>query len=123
MTGLYLLGLLIAFVAGVKYSDKFPAYDGRTPAFQIDFSHEAVNAFWKVWQEVGEPHKHGVYESTWMAFKAAMESQGQDQRAADTTMSRARRAAHKVLHSGGNSKKERTARNESLTKRNQNERN
>ena len=53
----------------------------QKPAFQIEFSHEAVDAFWKVWMEVGEPHKHGVYESTWMAFRAAMEAGGKDQRA------------------------------------------
>ena len=51
------------------------------PAFKIEFSHEAVDAFWRKWQEIGEPHKHGVYESTWMAFKAAMEAGGEDQRA------------------------------------------
>ena len=50
-------------------------------AFHIEFSHEAVDAFWKVWMEIGEPHKHGVYESTWMAFRAAMEAGGKDQRA------------------------------------------
>ncbi len=52
----------------------------QTPAFQIERSHEAVDAFWKVWMEVGEPHKHGVYESTWMSLKAAMKAGGKDQR-------------------------------------------
>lgn len=42
-------------------------------------SHEGVDAFWKVWQEIGEPHKHGVYESTWSAFRAAIESNGLSQ--------------------------------------------
>lgn len=51
------------------------------PYFQIEFSHEAVDAFWKKWQEVGEPHIHGVYESTWMAFGEAMKAGGKDQRA------------------------------------------
>lgn len=36
--------------------------------------HESVDAFWKEWNRVGEPHKHGVYESTWMAFNAAVEA-------------------------------------------------
>ena len=36
--------------------------------------HESVDAFWKKWEEVGEPHKHGVYESTWMAFNSAVEA-------------------------------------------------
>ena len=35
-------------------------------------SHFAVDEFWRVWMEVGEPHKHGVYESTWMALNAAL---------------------------------------------------
>jgi len=43
------------------------------------FSHEAVNAFWEVWDKVGKPHKHGVYESTWMAFKAAFNAEGKCQ--------------------------------------------
>ncbi len=47
----------------------------------LPLTHESVDAFWKVWMKVGEPHKHGVYESTWMAFKAAMEAGEQDQRA------------------------------------------
>lgn len=47
--------------------------------YEIQMSHEAVDAFWKVWMEVGEPHRHGVYESTWMAFKAAMDAGGEDQ--------------------------------------------
>ena len=45
-------------------------------------THEGVNAFWEVWKEVGEPHKHGVYESTWMAFRAAIETRGKVQLAA-----------------------------------------
>ena len=36
------------------------------------FTHEAVDAFWGVWEEIGKPHKHGVYESTWAAFRAAL---------------------------------------------------
>lgn len=35
------------------------------------FTHEGVDAFWRVWKKIGEPHKHGVYESTWAAFRAA----------------------------------------------------
>ena len=36
--------------------------------------HESVDAFWKEWERVGVPHKHGYYESTWMAFNAAYEA-------------------------------------------------
>ena len=38
-------------------------------------THKAVDAFWRVWMEVGEPHKHGVYESTWMAIDAALKEE------------------------------------------------
>jgi len=34
--------------------------------------HECAEEFWRVWKEVGEPHKHGFYESTWMAIDAAL---------------------------------------------------
>lgn len=36
--------------------------------------HESVDAFWKEWERVGEADKHGVYESTWMAFNKAAEA-------------------------------------------------
>lgn len=42
-------------------------------------SHEAVTEFWRVWKEVGDPHKHGFYESTWMAFRAALLADGKCQ--------------------------------------------
>ena len=32
--------------------------------------HEPVDIFWKAWQQNGETGKHGVYESTWIAFDA-----------------------------------------------------
>ena len=35
-------------------------------------THETVDAFWRIWAENGESGKHGVYESTWMAFDAAL---------------------------------------------------
>ena len=34
--------------------------------------HEAADAFWEYWQENGETHKHGYYESTWGAINAAL---------------------------------------------------
>ena len=34
--------------------------------------HEAANAFWKYWNENGETHKHGYYESTWGAINQAL---------------------------------------------------
>jgi len=36
-------------------------------------SHEACDAFWQYWEENGETHKHGYYESTWGAIKAYLE--------------------------------------------------
>ena len=43
--------------------------------------HKPVDEFWRVWQEVGEPGKHGVYESTWLALDAALKAikEGEDQ--------------------------------------------
>ena len=38
------------------------------------FGHKVAEEFWRVWNEVGEPHKHGFYESTWMALWAALEA-------------------------------------------------
>ena len=70
-------------------------------------SHEAVDAFWKVWNEVGEPHKHGVYESTWMAFRAAFESNGKCQLSAVTELKAAEaklkaiKADHKISECEG----------------------
>ena len=39
-------------------------------------SHEAADAFWKYWEENGETHKHGYYESTWGAINAALRVAG-----------------------------------------------
>jgi len=39
------------------------------------FTHGGVDRFWCVWDEVGEPHIHGVYESTWMAFRRALDGE------------------------------------------------
>jgi hypothetical protein len=38
--------------------------------------HIVVDTFWRVWMENGEPHKHGFYESTWMAIRAALDAGG-----------------------------------------------
>lgn len=38
--------------------------------------HEAADAFWKYWEENGETHKHGYYESTWGAINAALKLVG-----------------------------------------------
>ena len=35
-------------------------------------AHEAADAFWKYWDENGETHKYGYYESTWGAINAAL---------------------------------------------------
>lgn len=34
--------------------------------------HEAADAFWKYWNENGETHKRGYYESTWGAINRAI---------------------------------------------------
>lgn len=34
--------------------------------------HKAAAAFWNYWEEFGETHKHGFYESTWGAINAAI---------------------------------------------------
>ena len=39
------------------------------------FTHGGVDRFWRVWDEVGEPHIHGVYESTWGAFRRALDGE------------------------------------------------
>jgi hypothetical protein len=39
-------------------------------------SHKAADAFWKYWEENGETHKHGYYESTWGAINAALRMVG-----------------------------------------------
>ena len=39
------------------------------------FTHGSVDRFWRVWDEVGEPHIHGVYESTWGAFRRAFDGE------------------------------------------------
>ena len=38
--------------------------------------HKAADAFWKYWNENGETHKHGYYESTWGAINAALKVVG-----------------------------------------------
>ena len=38
--------------------------------------HHVAKAFWDTWEENGETHKHGFYESTWMALRAAMDASG-----------------------------------------------
>jgi hypothetical protein len=38
----------------------------------INPRHEAADAFWECWKKNGETHKHGYYESTWMAINAAI---------------------------------------------------
>ena len=35
-------------------------------------SHKAADAFWKYWRENGETGKHGYYEATWGAIRAAL---------------------------------------------------
>ena len=39
-------------------------------------THECADAFWQYWEENGETHKHGYYESTWGAINAAIHSSG-----------------------------------------------
>lgn len=90
-------GRVIAAKA-LQTKDSVPVWHSNLPengtAPRLPLTHESVDAFWRVWNEVGEPHKHGVYESTWMAFRAAMESFGKDQSVPDKgewTMSKDKR--------------------------------
>jgi hypothetical protein len=46
------------------------------PAYRIIPTEEAADAFWKAWRENGETHKHGYYESTWIAINAALAVSG-----------------------------------------------
>jgi hypothetical protein len=51
---------------------KFPiALNTRHPD-----SHKAADAFWKYWEENGETHRHGYYESTWGAINRALRTVG-----------------------------------------------
>ena len=34
--------------------------------------HHVADEFWRAWNENGERHKHGFYESTWMSLRAAL---------------------------------------------------
>ncbi len=36
--------------------------------------HHVADAFWKSWALNGETHRHGYYESTWMAIHAAIDA-------------------------------------------------
>jgi hypothetical protein len=38
--------------------------------------HKAANAFWSYWQQNGETHKRGYYESTWGAINCAIRMVG-----------------------------------------------
>jgi hypothetical protein len=42
---------------------------------ELDINQHCVaDAFWWVWRENSKTHKHGYYESTWMALRAAIDS-------------------------------------------------
>jgi len=38
--------------------------------------YKAADAFWQYWNENGETHKHGYYESTWGAINRALRTVG-----------------------------------------------
>lgn len=38
--------------------------------------HKAADAFWAYWNENGETHRHGYYESTWGAINRALRTVG-----------------------------------------------
>jgi hypothetical protein len=66
-----------------SYSDRALKAEAKLAALENGlFSHKAATEFWRVWNEVGEPHKHGLYESTWMGFRAALECNGKIELAA-----------------------------------------
>jgi hypothetical protein len=47
----------------------------RIAMLECPRTNEAADAFWRVWRENEETHKHGYYESTWMAVDAALQEQ------------------------------------------------
>lgn len=53
-----------------SFTQTDPAVDSLTPL--CPRTHAAADAFWRVWRQNGETHKHGYYESTWMAVDAAL---------------------------------------------------
>jgi hypothetical protein len=58
--------------------------EGEQEEITFPLSHEGCDSFWKYWNENGETHKHGYYESTWGAIRAYLETAAvtPDQRAA-----------------------------------------
>jgi hypothetical protein len=46
--------------------------DTFIPPKGTQFSQDAADEFWRVWNENGPTCKHGYYESTWMAIWAAL---------------------------------------------------
>lgn len=44
----------------------------KAERIRIKPTHEAADAFWKRWEEIGATGKHGYYESTWSAINAAL---------------------------------------------------
>ena len=47
----------------------------KLPLDGIQFSEKVAHEFWRVWEENGETHKHGFYESTWMSIWAALRAE------------------------------------------------
>jgi hypothetical protein len=44
--------------------------------YRLKATHEAADAFWKRWEEVGKTGKKGYYEATWAAINAAIRVAG-----------------------------------------------
>ncbi len=55
--------------------NELEATANRFPQGYIKPEHAVADAFWKYWEENGETHKHGYYESTWGAINAAINAQ------------------------------------------------
>ena len=67
-----------------EIADKIAQLEARSEwAGAFPLSHEGCDAFWEYWEENGEAHKHGYYESTWGAIRAYLNKAAttKDQRA------------------------------------------
>ncbi len=66
----YVLGMAVgAYIWHQSFLDGFlESFYGRVE------QHHVADAFWLSWNLNGEPHKHGYYEATWMAIRAALEA-------------------------------------------------
>ena len=63
----YMRAAIAAYLAASGLAEERVVIDNRHPD-----CHKAADAFWEYWNENGETHKRGYYESTWGAINAAL---------------------------------------------------